>query len=101
MAYKNTYNPCDDCPYSFSKNNQESSMCKVCEFKQLLNKPTVDVVKVKHGEWKRTDADGTWECSLCGGEIVADAYGDVHPLDDCGMIGCPYCLAKMDGGDKR
>ena len=60
--------------------------------------PTADVVEVKRGYWKPTDADGTWECSLCGGEIVTDAYGDVHPLDDCGTIGCPYCLAKMDGG---
>ena len=37
MAYKKTYNPCDDCPHSFSKNNQESEMCKICEFKELLN----------------------------------------------------------------
>ena len=46
MAYPKTYNPCDDCPYSFSKNNQESNMCKICEFKQLLDKPTADVVEV-------------------------------------------------------
>ena len=38
MAYKKTYNPCDDCPYSFSKNNQESNTCKICEFKELLDK---------------------------------------------------------------
>lgn len=46
MAYKKTYNPCDDCQYSFSKNNQESDMCKICEFRQLLDKPTADVVEV-------------------------------------------------------
>ena len=46
MAYPKSYNPCDDCPYSFSKNNQESNMCKICEFKQLLDKPTADVVEV-------------------------------------------------------
>lgn len=38
MAYKKTYNPCDDCPHSFSKNNQESDICKICEFKKLLDK---------------------------------------------------------------
>ena len=38
MAYKKTYNPCDDCQYSFSKNNQESNTCKICEFKKLLDK---------------------------------------------------------------
>ena len=43
MAYKQTYNPCDDCQYSYSKNGQESNMCKVCEFRQLLDKPTADV----------------------------------------------------------
>ena len=38
ILYKKTYNPCDDCPYSFSKNNQESNTCKICEFKKLLDK---------------------------------------------------------------
>lgn len=44
MAYKQTYNPCDDCQYSFSRNNQESNVCKICEFRQLFDKPTADVV---------------------------------------------------------
>ncbi len=65
------------------------------------NEPTADVVEVKQGEWVHTDEDGTWKCSLCGGEIVADAYGDIHPLDDCGWIGCPYCLARMDGTPQK
>lgn len=30
---KKTYNPCDDCQYSYSKQNQESRICEVCEFK--------------------------------------------------------------------
>ena len=47
MANNKTYNPCDDCPHSFSKNNQESDVCKICEFRQLLDKPTADVVEVK------------------------------------------------------
>lgn len=34
---KQTFNPCDECPYSFSKNNQESSTCKICEFKDYIN----------------------------------------------------------------
>ena len=29
---KQTYNPCDDCQYSYSKNGQESRMCEICEF---------------------------------------------------------------------
>lgn len=55
-----------------------------------------DVVEVRHGEWIDL-GNGEWKCSLCNGKIMADAYGDIHPLHDCGWIGCPYCLAKMDG----
>ena len=36
MSYRKTYNPCDDCNHSYSNQNQESSICKICEFKQLL-----------------------------------------------------------------
>lgn len=35
MTYMKTYNPCDDCQYSYSKNNQESGWCKACEFMLL------------------------------------------------------------------
>jgi len=34
---KRTFNPCDECDYSFSKQNQESGMCKICGFKKLLD----------------------------------------------------------------
>lgn len=33
---KQTFNPCDECDYSYSKNNQDSGMCKICEFKNAL-----------------------------------------------------------------
>ena len=36
LTYAKTYNPCDDCLHSFTKNNQESNECKICEFKQSL-----------------------------------------------------------------
>ena len=64
---------------------------------QIAAVPTADVVEVRHGEWERVDFDGAWKCSICGEEIIADAYGDVHPFDDCGWIWCPKCGAKMDG----
>ena len=38
MTYSKTYSPCDDCPHSFSKNNQESNVCKICEFNQALDR---------------------------------------------------------------
>lgn len=31
-----SYNPCDDCQYSYSKNGQEMSECKICEFNRFL-----------------------------------------------------------------
>ena len=48
MAKQKTYNPCDDCRYSFSRNNQESGMCKICELEyfkdRLLDARTADVI---------------------------------------------------------
>lgn len=38
MSYKRSLNPCDDCKNSYSRQNQESTVCKVCEFKQILEK---------------------------------------------------------------
>lgn len=34
---KKSFNPCDECDYSFTKQNQESGMCRICEFKKLLS----------------------------------------------------------------
>ncbi len=77
--------------------NKYFNMGLKCALRDVRHQPAADVQKVRHGEWVQSDADGEWGCSLCHGEIVVDAYGDIHPLDDCGWIGCPYCLARMDG----
>lgn len=34
---KTSYNPCDECNYAFHRHNQESGMCKLCEFKSYIN----------------------------------------------------------------
>lgn len=91
--YKRTYNPCDDCPYSYSKNNQDSGMCKICEFKELLD-TTADVVEVRHGEWiemAEYEHGGIkkifFVCPLCGRvEYQKEPY-------------C-HCGARMDGNEK-
>ena len=36
-----TFNPCDECDYRFSKWNQESRMCEICEFKKLLEEKSL------------------------------------------------------------
>lgn len=30
-----TFNPCDECEYAFHRQNEESGMCKICEYKQV------------------------------------------------------------------
>lgn len=95
---KQTYNPCDDCQYAYSKNGQESRVCKICEFEELR---TADVVLRSEGEWlpdmewfdeeegisKKAGFYQTgWKCSLCG--------RNEHKKE-------PYCNcgARMKGGE--
>ena len=52
----------------------------------LENAPTVDVVEVRHGEWKHirfSDGD-IWNCSEC------------KTLGDTEWEWCPHCGAKME-----
>lgn len=60
-----TYNPCDECDYSFSKQNQESGMCKICEFKKLQETSfdAIEMYKIhialdKLKEYKRLEEQG-------------------------------------------
>ena len=88
MSYPKTYNPCDDCQYSYSKNGQESNTCKICEFKQLLD----NFKEVKYGEWIKapcSEKDGDAHCSECN-------HWD---WSDCKY--CSSCGAKMDRERKR
>ena len=86
---KQTYNPCDDCQYSYSKNGQESGMCQICEFTYFKDR------KQSVGEWLskhhmsrsprgRYTSYNTYTCSVCG-----NANGKRKtPF-------CPNCGAKM------
>lgn len=48
--------------------------------------PTIEAEQVRHGKWSRTHT-GCCKCSICGQyELYARCY-------------CPYCGAKMDGGE--
>jgi hypothetical protein len=88
---KQTYNPCDDCWYSYTKNGQESGMCEICEFTYFKDH------RQSEGEWedKPTGAYGRMQswCSACGkhsgiGGIESNRH---KPY-------CPNCGAKMKGG---
>ena len=62
--YSRTYNPCDDCSYSFSENNQESSVCKICEFEQSLD--LINRLQAELDEYKKikTTINEFWEILL-------------------------------------
>ena len=80
---KQTYNPCDDCQYSYSKNNQESGMCKICEFPYFRDR------KQSEGEWIKDNTskfENRYNCSVCDYRF----FGIPTPY-------CPKCGAKMKG----
>ena len=56
--------------------------------------PTIDAEPVVHAEWIRDECDPTsFRCSACGGAVTG-----WHHLAECAFNGCPWCLARMDGG---
>ncbi len=70
---------------------------KIYKIMQMLdNAPTADVQEVKHGKWLRTVPTSTWSyrrvCSLCGqtANMIRTRY-----------TYCPWCGAKMDGGESE
>ncbi len=62
-----TFNPCDECDYAFHKQNQESGMCKICEFKQL-QESQIDVIE------------------LCKIKIALDKLKEYQQLEEQGLL---------------
>lgn len=83
-----TYNPCDECRYSYSRNNQESRMCKICEFAYFRDL----VSKQEKGEWLpkevmiRTITAKNYTCSICDYESGTTPF-------------CANCGARMKGNN--
>lgn len=80
-----TYNPCDDCRYSYSRNSQESEMCEICEFtyfKELVPEAGHWVAKP---ELIRSLFARNHYCSVCKYEPT-----EVSKF-------CPSCGARMRG----
>jgi rubredoxin len=57
----------------------------------IMDCPTADVEKRKHGRWEYNKDDGGMYCSACG-EIACSDWDEYHE----GKY-CPNCGAKMDG----
>ena len=81
LKYK--YTP-DDCLY------------EVVEVDDILEAPTVDAAPEVHGRWVKGTSCGTyWNyCSICGGKILKNEYQQDYFSDYC-----PFCGARMDGGE--
>ena len=90
---KQTYNPCDDCQYSYTKNNQESRMCKICELEYFKDR-LLDYRKQSEGEWIKQGYENIMtRCSKCGNRILWNNHGEMVFSNFC-----PNCGAKMKGG---
>ena len=62
------------------------------------NGDAIEISRVRHGRWIHIGRYGEYECSVCHG-IDADCsdYYSSHVVTEQDY--CPYCGAKMDGGD--
>lgn len=62
----------------------------------INNIPTTAAAPEVHGRWvKGTSCDTYWNyCSICGGKILKNEYQQDYFSDYC-----PFCGARMDGGN--
>lgn len=74
---KQTYNPCDDCPYSYSKNNQESGMCKICEFTYFRDHKQSGWISVDE---RLPERSGEYLTCRCGDLMTVLRYSARHKL---------------------
>lgn len=69
------------------------------KFSERLNHfeiPTVEAEPVRHSRWVCVnEEENVWWCDGCGGEIQFHE----HTPESAGLAFCPYCGAKMDGGE--
>lgn len=59
---------------------------------EITNLPSADVQPVKHGRW--IDNGIAYTCSECNSSVPKNIF-----VVGCDFEGCPYCFARMDGGD--
>lgn len=75
---------------------------KIAEKEQIDRMPSVDLESLRpHGMWVCVNpAYGRYECSVChaADENCSDYYG-AHNVTAQDF--CPYCGAKMDGGENN
>ena len=77
-----TYNPCDECPYSYSRTGEESSTCKICEFTYFKD------LRPKDGKWEKR----TWV--VFDSEKVGFRCSECNTTWDSPTKFCPNCGSK-------
>lgn len=85
----------------------EACMAPVMRVSRLFDKlakvPAADVAEVVHGRWilhHTVTGNPYTECSNCCTNVaVKTDKGTFAKLDMRGIPYCPFCSAKMDGGD--
>ena len=82
MKTNRTYNPCDECPYSYSRTGEESSMCKICELAYFIN------LASKQGIWEKR----TW--IIFDSEKVGYNCSECNTTWDTPTKYCPNCGSK-------
>jgi len=71
----------------FCASSDETERALNAAIEEIKAISAADVAPVRHGRWTAED-----RCSACGEEPLTD-------FDVTLMRFCPYCGAKMDGGD--
>ena len=83
-----SFNPCDECDYSFSKRNQESIMCNICELKNLLSgKEKVDnnfIIVVMY------------KCKWCEKIFRSKRHKCMYNPENKNCFSCRYCTGFDD-----
>lgn len=60
--------------------------------------PIADVAPVVHGQWEKIGRYHIYNCSICKMDI-SDDMRRKESLNGMTFRYCPYCGAKMDGGE--
>lgn len=82
-----SFNPCDECDYSFTKQNQESQMCSICEFKNLLTGKKVD---------NKFKIVVMYKCRWCEKIFRSTRHKCMYNPENKNCFSCKYCTGFDD-----
>lgn len=92
------YNDCGENYERIVRSDAIGTVVDLC----VKSAPVADVQEGKHGEWIKMDIipdDPDYFCSECR-NFIDVATGKVTPIER-GLLYCPNCGAKMDGGNNN